>query len=320
MTRAAMQTASQSELQIVRTVADLRRQVSAIRARGETVALVPTMGALHDGHLELIRHARRRCRHVVASLFVNPKQFDRPDDLAAYPRDETGDREQLARNGCDLLFAPGVEQMYPEGFATRVNVTQVTEPLEGAHRPGHFTGVATVVTKLLLQCLPDVAAFGEKDYQQLITIQRLVRDLDIPVEIDGVPTVREPDGLALSSRNRRLSADARARAAELYAVLADSADALADGRGSAATVLAKGRARLGRAGFEAIDYLDLRAADDLTQLDRADRPARLLAAAWLEGVRLIDNVPVDHGPDDTGPDDRGPVDSGRAAPADPRTA
>jgi pantoate--beta-alanine ligase len=293
MTRAAMQTVKPSDLQIVRTVADLRRQVATIRTRGESVALVPTMGALHDGHLELIRHARRRCTHVVASLFVNPKQFDRPDDLAAYPRDEAGDREHLAANGCDLLFAPGVEQMYPQGFATSVNVAQVTEPLEGAHRPGHFAGVATVVTKLLLQCLPDVAAFGEKDYQQLITIKRLVRDLDIPVEIDGVPTVREADGLALSSRNRRLSADARARAPEIYAVLCDSAEALSAGRGSASTILAKGRARLGRAGFEAIDYLDLRAADDLTQLEQADRPARLLVAAWLDGVRLIDNVPVD---------------------------
>lgn len=288
-----MQTASPTELQIVRTVADLRRQVGAIRARGESVALVPTMGALHDGHLALIRHARSRCTHVVASLFVNPKQFDRSDDLAAYPRDESGDREQLAANGCDLLFAPGIDQMYPAGFSTSVNVAQVTEPLEGFHRPGHFSGVATVVTKLLLQCLPDVAVFGEKDYQQLITIQRMARDLDIPVEIDGVPTVREADGLALSSRNRRLSADARARASEIYSVLCDSAEALASGRGSASTILAKGRARLGCAGFEGIDYLDLRAADDLTQLERADRPARLLVAAWLDGVRLIDNVAVD---------------------------
>ena len=292
MTPAAMQSVQPSELEIVRTVAGLRQQVRAIRARGESVALVPTMGALHDGHLALIRHARARSTHVVASLFVNPKQFDRSDDLAAYPRDEAADRDQLAANGCDLLFAPGVEQMYPQGFSTSVNVAQVTEPLEGAHRPGHFAGVATVVTKLLLQCLPDVAAFGEKDYQQLITIQRLVRDLDIPVEIDGVPTVRETDGLALSSRNRRLSAEARARAPEIYSVLCDSAEALSAGRGSASTILAKGRARLGRAGFEAIDYLDLRAADDLTQLEQADRPARLLVAAWLDGVRLIDNVPV----------------------------
>jgi pantoate--beta-alanine ligase len=297
MTRTAMQTETASELAIVRTVPELRRRIRAMRARGESVALVPTMGALHDGHLALIRHARERCSHVVASLFVNPKQFDRPDDLAAYPRDEASDRAQLAANGCDLLFAPGVQQMYPDSFSTSVNVSQVTEPLEGAHRPGHFAGVATVVTKLLLQCLPDVAAFGEKDYQQLITIQRLVRDLDIPVEIHGVPTVREADGLALSSRNRRLSADARANAPELYGVLRDSAEALTAGGGPASTILAKGRARLGRAGFEAIDYLDLRAADDLTQLDRPDRPARLLAAAWLDGVRLIDNLPVE--PSDT---------------------
>jgi len=292
MTRAASDRETPRDLAVARTVTDLRGQLRGLRARGESVALVPTMGALHDGHLALIRHARARCDHVVASLFVNPKQFDRPDDLAAYPRDEAGDRAQLAANGCDLLFAPGMQQMYPDGFATSVQVAHVTEPLEGAHRPGHFTGVATVVAKLLLQCLPDVAAFGEKDYQQLITIRRLVRDLDIPVEIDGVPTVREADGVALSSRNRRLGPAARARAAELYAVLRDSAQALADGRAAASTILAKGRARLGQAGFEAIDYLDLRAADDLTQLERADRPARLLAAAWLDGVRLIDNVPV----------------------------
>ncbi|MBK1695905.1 pantoate--beta-alanine ligase [Rhodovibrio salinarum] len=292
MSRAAIQSASQTELPVVRTVADLRGHVRSMRRRGESVALVPTMGALHDGHLALIRHARSRCTHVIASVFVNPKQFDRPDDLAAYPRDEASDRAQLAANGCDLLFAPGVEQMYPDTFSTSVHVGQVTEPLEGAHRPGHFAGVATVVTKLLLQSLPDVAAFGEKDYQQLITVQRLVRDLDIPVEIDGVTTVREADGLALSSRNRQLSAEARVRAAELYAVLRDSAAALATGEGASSTILAKGRARLGHAGFEAIDYLDLRAAEDLAPLTHVDRPARLLAAAWLDGVRLIDNLPV----------------------------
>jgi pantoate--beta-alanine ligase len=281
------------DLPAARTVAELRQWVWDARAQGASVALVPTMGALHDGHLALVRHARSRCDRVVASVFVNPKQFDRADDLANYPRDEGSDRAQLAGVGCDLLFAPDAAEVYPDGFATSVEVAGVTEPLEGRYRPGHFRGVATVVTKLLLQALPDVAVFGEKDYQQLITVRRLARDLDIPVAIDGLPTVRETDGMALSSRNRQLSADARARAGVLYAVLSESAEVLADGRTKTPQVLTRGVARLGQAGFDRVDYLELRAADDLAPLEVADRPARLLAAAWIDGVRLIDNVPVD---------------------------
>jgi len=278
-------------LAVARTVAALRERVCAFRERGETVGLVPTMGALHAGHLALVEAARRSCDRVVATLFVNPKQFDRADDLAHYPRDEGRDLELLAEAGADALFAPSGAEMYPGGFATTVSVAGVTETLEGAHRPGHFDGVTTVVTKLLLQSLPDRAFFGEKDYQQLVTIRHLVRDLCIPVAIEGVPIVREADGLALSSRNQRLTREQRGVAPELARVLGDSAGRLAAG-GAAETVLADGRQKLADAGFDGVDYLAFCDADDLTPLARADRPARLLAAAWLGPVRLIDNVPV----------------------------
>jgi pantoate--beta-alanine ligase len=276
----------------LRTVAELRRRVRGFRQAGETVALVPTMGALHEGHLALVRHAIARSDRTVVSVFVNPKQFDRPDDLARYPRSLAEDRAKLAAEGADVLFAPDGAEMYPPDFATTVEVAGVTEELEGAHRPGHFRGVATVVTKLLLQAEPDCAVFGEKDYQQLVAVRQLVRDLDIPVDILGVPTVRESDGLALSSRNAHLSSEARAKAPELAAVLHEAADRLAYGRAEAAPVLADGRQRLAAAGFAQVDYLALRSAADLAPLARADRPARLLAAAWLDGVRLIDNLPV----------------------------
>lgn len=288
----------------VRTVAELRRCVRGFRQAGATVALVPTMGALHDGHLALVRHAIARCERTVVSVFVNPKQFERPDDLARYPRTQAEDRAKLAAEGADVLYAPDGAEMYPPDFATTVEVAGVTEDLEGAHRPGHFRGVATVVTKLLLQAQPDCAVFGEKDYQQLVAVRQLVRDLDIPTEIASVATVRESDGLALSSRNAQLSPAARARAPELAAVLQEVADRLAHGRAEAAPVLADGRQRLAGAGFSQVDYLALRAADDLTPLARADRPARVLAAGWLDGVRLIDNVAVP-----------GPAGGGGAAPA-----
>lgn len=279
-------------METVRTVAELRRSVGDFRRNGERIGLVPTMGALHEGHLALVHAARASCQRTVATLFVNPKQFDRPDDLQRYPRTEADDAAALAAEGCDLLFAPPVEEMYPPGFATSVSVGGVTEPLEGTYRPGHFGGVATVVSKLLLQALPDDAFFGEKDYQQLQTIRRMVRDLDIPVAIRGVPTVREGDGLALSSRNRQLDADQRRIAPVLYEVLREAAEQLADGTTAAGPVLESGIARLKQAGFEPVDYLALADAETLQPLQRADRPARLLAAAWLGTVRLIDNVPV----------------------------
>src|SRR3954454_18732936 len=213
-------------MSIARNVAALRAAVHAWRAAGEQVGLVPTMGALHAGHLALVAAARVQCERVVASLFVNPKQFGPREDFAAYPRDEAADLAAFARGGVDLVFAPPVEEMYPTGFATTVHIAGITEELEGGHRAGHFDGVATVVGKLLLQCLPDAAYFGEKDYQQLIVVRRLVRDLDIPVRIEGVRTVREPDGLALSSRNVYLSPEERRIAPQLHRVLNDTAAAI----------------------------------------------------------------------------------------------
>jgi len=198
---------------VARTVAVLREIVAEWRQRQERVALVPTMGALHRGHLALVETARRHCDRVVASLFVNPKQFGPREDFAAYPRDEAADLAKFCESGVDLAFAPTVEEMYPAGFVTTVHVTAIGDELEGAHRAGHFDGVATVVSKLLLQCLPDIAFFGEKDYQQLLVVRRMARDLDIPVRIEGVPTVREPDGLALSSRNVYLMSICRQRSA-----------------------------------------------------------------------------------------------------------
>lgn len=280
-------------LPVVRDVAALRRRLGEFRQAGETIALVPTMGALHEGHLALVRRARAACGHVVATLFVNPKQFDRAQDLQHYPRSEARDADLLAREGCSLLYAPTVAEMYPDDFATTISIAGLTGMMEGAHRPGHFDGVATVVAKLLLQSMPDIAFFGEKDYQQLQTIRRMVLDLDIPVAIEGVATVREPDGLALSSRNRNLTPAERRTAPLLARTLHDVAARLAGGDLDAGPVLQEGRDTLLRGGFDRVDYLELRDAQGLEELRRADRPARLLAAAWLGATRLIDNLPVD---------------------------
>ncbi len=276
---------------VVRTVEGVRAAIAAWRHAGETVALIPTMGYLHDGHLALVARGRALCRRTVASLFVNPIQFGPTEDLECYPRDEAGDRAKLQAAGCDLLYAPRAGEMYPPGFATAVTVSGVTEGLCGAARPQMFGGVATVVTKLLLQTLPDVAVFGEKDYQQLLVIRRFVRDLDIPVRIEGAPTVREADGLALSSRNSYLTAAERAQAPALFRTLGWAADRLHQGA-EAGPVLAEAVGRVLAAGFAKLDYLDFRDAGTLVPLDRACRPGRLLAAAWLGRARLIDNVPV----------------------------
>ncbi|WMT90253.1 pantoate--beta-alanine ligase [Pelagibacterium sp. H642] len=278
-------------LPICRTVTDLRATVSQWRAAGEKVAVVPTMGALHEGHLSLVRAARGRAARVIVTLFVNPRQFNNADDLAKYPRDEEADRVKLASENVDLLFAPGVEEIYPEGFSTTVSVAGLSEGLCGAHRPGHFDGVATVVTKLLLQTQADVALFGEKDYQQLSVIRRLVRDLDIPVEIVGIPTVREADGLALSSRNVRLSVEGRQKAPALAEALATAGMAIERGEDADAAI-ARAKAAIKRAGYSEVEYLELRDAETLEPVSRAVQPARLLVAAWLDGVRLIDNLPV----------------------------
>ena len=289
MTAAAPRTSS---LTTLRRIAELRRWVATWRRNGDSVGIVPTMGALHAGHLALVRRAREACTRVVTTIFVNPIQFNRPDDLASYPRDEAADAALLAELGVDVLFAPTVDEVYPDGFQTRVSVPLLSDCLCGAARPGHMDGVATVVAKLLLQSLPDVAFFGEKDYQQFLVIRRMAGDLDIPVRIEAVPTVREPDGLALSSRNLLLTPTQRATAPALHRALAAAAEDLTDGTAPAAPVLARARADLAAAGFDPIDYLELRTADTLAPLDHADRPCRLFAAAWLGPVRLIDNVPV----------------------------
>ena len=281
-----------NSLPTVRTVADLRAQVRAWRQDGLRVGFVPTMGALHRGHLSLIETALGRADRVVASVFVNPSQFGPNEDFSAYPRQEGTDAGLLAGAGAHLLFAPTVAEMYPPGFATTVTVTGVSAGLCGEVRPGHFAGVATVVTKLLLQALPDVAVFGEKDYQQLQVIRRLVRDLDIPVAVIGAPTVREADGLALSSRNAYLSPEQRAIAPAMFRVLTALAERLRNCDEAAAPLLAAGCEDLRYAGFASVDYLELRDTETLAPLTHADRPARLLVAARLGKARLIDNIGV----------------------------
>lgn len=284
-------TETQSSLPVVRTVADLRARVADWKAAGSTVALVPTMGALHDGHLSLVRRGRELADRVIASVFVNPTQFAAHEDLGTYPRDEAGDAAKLASAGCDLLYAPSAAEMYPAGFAVSMRMEGPAEGLCGAFRPQMFGGVALVVTKLFIQATPDVAVFGEKDYQQLQVIRRFTRDLDLPVRVEGVPTGREADGLALSSRNAYLTADERTRAPQLNAALRAAAAAIAAG-GAAAPALEEVRRRLTAAGFASVDYVELRDAESLLPVAAAAAPARLLAAAWLGKARLIDNVPV----------------------------
>ena len=279
-----------TEIETVRTVADLRARDADWRRRGETVAMVPTMGAIHEGHMSLVRQAKGMASHVVASIFVNPLQFGPSEDFDAYPRGEARDAALLAEAGADLLFAPSAGEMYPDGFATTVHVAGVTEGLCGASRPDHFDGVATVVAKLLLQCGPDVAIFGEKDYQQLLVIQRMVRDLDIPVTIVGGAIVREPDGLALSSRNAYLSADEREAAPLLHAAIQQAAHEVAAGL-AIEQALESARAALEGAGFR-IDYLEARDPKTLAPLSGSVDTARILVAAFLGKTRLIDNVPV----------------------------
>ncbi len=280
-------------LPIVRTVADLRAQVEAWKAEGLRVGFTPTMGALHEGHLSLVRLAAERADRVVASIFVNPTQFAPHEDFEAYPRNESGDAALLAIAGCALLYAPSTAEMYRAGASTTVTVAGVSAPMDGAARPSHFAGVATVVTKLLLQCAPDLAVFGEKDYQQLQVIRRLVRDLDIPVEIVGGPIVRADDGLALSSRNAYLTPAERNVAPVLNRALAEAVEHLHAGM-PVVQAEAAVMATLQAAGFARIDYVDVRGIEDLARLGPGPLagPARLLAAAVLGRTRLIDNLAV----------------------------
>ncbi len=278
-------------MKTVTTILDLRAAVRAWRQAGDTVGLVPTMGALHEGHLALVRHARAKTMRTCATLFVNPTQFAPGEDFESYPRSEDEDVAKLTKANVDLLFQPATAEIYPPGHVTRVRVEELGDILEGECRPGFFTGVATVVTKLLLQALPDIAVFGEKDYQQLQVVKRLVRDLDVPVRVETVATVRDTDGLALSSRNAYLTAKERKIAPALFGTISQVAESVARGAKPDAQA-AWGVAQLERAGFAKIDYLTVRDADTLKPVADASRPARVLAAAWLGRTRLIDNVPV----------------------------
>ncbi|WP_170571386.1 pantoate--beta-alanine ligase [Ruegeria atlantica] len=276
---------------ILRRLSDLRALTTEWHRNGETIGVVPTMGALHQGHLSLVEAAKAGTDRVIVTIFVNPKQFNNPEDLAKYPRTENEDAQKLAPYGVDVIYVPEPEQIYPQGFATNVSVTGLTDVMEGEFRPGHFDGVATVVAKLFLQTQADRAYFGEKDYQQLMIVRRMARDLDIPIEVIGCPTVREPSGLAMSSRNLRLSPDGLAIAANKHRIMQGIAQSLKAGT-TFDTLAAKAETDLLAAGFTQVEYVQLRCAETLEPLTHASRPARLFAAAWADGVRLIDNIPV----------------------------
>ena len=276
---------------IERTLLGLRAQTKVWRKADETIGVVPTMGALHQGHLSLARAAREKCDRVIVTIFVNPKQFNDPDDLKNYPRTENEDARKLESIGVDLIYVPAPDQIYPDGFATTVSVSGLTDMLCGESRPGHFDGVATVVSKLFAQTSADYAFFGEKDYQQLQIVRRMARDLNIPIEVIGCPTIREEDGLAMSSRNLLLSDRARVYAPVLAEVMEDMRERLRGGA-SMAGILPDAKARIMAAGFNDVDYLELRDGEDLSLLEEAKPDARLFAAAWLAGVRLIDNMAV----------------------------
>ena len=276
---------------ILRTIAELRALVRGWKSVGEVVGVVPTMGALHDGHLSLVRAAKADCARVIVTIFVNPRQFNSSEDLAKYPRTEGIDMKMLAPIGADVIFAPPLEEVYPPGFAANVSISGVAEPLEGAMRPGHFDGVATVVTKLFGMTLADRAYFGEKDWQQVQLVRRLVADLNLPTEVVGCPTLRDASGLAMSSRNARLSPEARAVAPALFTAMSEAALAIRAGQ-SSATALPRARSQVLKAGFERVEYIVIRDAESLLDWTDTSRPGRLLAAAWLDDVRLIDNIGV----------------------------
>jgi pantoate--beta-alanine ligase len=278
-------------VQIIRELDALRAAVADLRAEGGSIAFVPTMGALHAGHMALVEEARRRAAHVVASIFVNPTQFGANEDLSRYPRREAGDAQMLDAGGVEILWAPDVATMYPDGAEITVRAGSLGAELDGAARPGHFDGVATVVARLFDQVAPDVVLFGEKDYQQLLVIREMVRARGLPVEIAGIPTQRDADGLALSSRNLYLADDERRAARALPRALGEAAAAISQGA-DVAEALAKARDALAKAGFDPIDYVELRDAETLAPLAAASAPGRILAAAWMGTTRLIDNLAV----------------------------
>ena len=282
-----------TDLETVRRVSELRARVAAWRKDGLSIGLVPTMGALHEGHFSLVRLSVTRMDRTIVTLFVNPRQFGPNEDFGTYPRTEEADAAALERQGAHVLFAPSIDEMYRDGAVTTVSVPGVGDILEGSFRPGFFTGVATVVTKLLIQAAPDVAYFGEKDYQQLCVISRMAADLDLPVTIEGCPIVREPDGLALSSRNVYLSAAERKIAPALNRVLGEvAAEVRANGPAAAQAAEAAATRSLLDAGFHKVDYVTVRDASSLDPLTDVTKSARVLAAAWLGRTRLIDNIPL----------------------------
>jgi len=281
-------------VQIIRQLPGLRERTKLVRESGKSLALVPTMGALHEGHMALVELAKRHADHVIVSIFVNPRQFGANEDLDKYPRAEAADAARLAEAGVTALWMPPVSEVYPDGFATRVLVEGLADTLCGAARPGHFEGVTTVVAKLFNQVRPDIAVFGEKDWQQLVIIRRMARDLDMDVEIVGMPILRDGDGLALSSRNAYLSAGERQTALSLPRTLAETALAIRKGAGIPAA-LADAKTAMLAAGFSSIDYVALVDAASLEPLAACDREGRLLAAARIGSTRLIDNVPLPKG-------------------------
>lgn len=276
-------------LKVARTVTELRQMVQSARANGNRIGLVPTMGALHHGHLSLIEHISTKADTVVVSIFVNPSQFGEGEDFEAYPRNEAQDLNKLSDTQAEIVFLPSVQEMYPRGDATVVQVDGITARFEGEARPGHFDGVATVVSKLLMQCQPDVAIFGEKDYQQLAVIRRFVKDLSIPVDILGARIIREADGLAASSRNIYLTGDQRAVAGQLNCILKDLVHQIEDGH-PIANAEEAAKARLIEAGFTSVDYVAVVCAESLEPLKNLDRAARVLAVARMGKVRLLDNM------------------------------
>lgn len=278
-------------MEVVRTIAELRQHTSRWRIAGQTIGLIPTMGALHNGHLSLIKLAQGKCDRVITTIFVNPRQFLPNEDFDEYPRNEESDIRKLIGMGVDLLFAPKALEMYQPDASTTVVISKLTECLCATSRPGFFDGVGTVVTKLLIQALPDLAIFGEKDYQQLLIIKRLTRDLDIPAEIIGAPTIREADGLAVSSRNVFLSKASRETASKVFEILKKTATAIALGN-DVLVACEEARSELMLAGFSEIDYFEARHSETLESIQSFENSGRLFAAVWLESTRLIDNLEI----------------------------
>ena len=278
-------------MEVVRTIAELRQHTSRWRIAGQTIGLIPTMGALHNGHLSLIKLAQGKCDRVIATIFVNPRQFLPNEDFDEYPRNEESDIQKLIEMGVDLLFAPKAPEMYQPDASTTVVISKLTDCLCATSRPGFFDGVGTVVTKLLIQALPDLAIFGEKDYQQLLVIKRLARDLDIPVEIIGAPTIREADGLAVSSRNVFLSQTNRETASRVFELLKKTATAIAQGN-DVLVACEEARSELILAGFSEIDYFEARHSETLELIQNFENNGRLFAAVWLGSTRLIDNLEI----------------------------